>query len=457
MKKHFILGLSVFFRTCTKKFFSLLLFYYFGLSFIVAQNAIVGSGFSSGFGGGSCPTGNSNFKYLSATNFGSTYGLTTNANGTGNQYFRFGVDYSGTISQLTITPGTDVSISQNTKYTLNSSCTTSGAMYINVGSTSYNYVFRTQNAGTNPTGNFVIFEVQGTVRSVTGVSRNPTGSVPLATTTTVTATLDGALSTGQAVYLRYSTNNFATSTVVQMTGSGTTYTGTIPADPNGASSGTTVNYYTFTSGDANVASDGSNADLFTINANTNSGSNYSFVLPVKYTSFTAGEIKNTIFLKWVTAEEKDNAYFKVEHSVDGEVFRAIGEIKGAINSYTSKDYTFTDATPTTGINYYRIKDVDINGVVTTSKVVSAVYNTKVVGDKLSLSPNPAVNLVNVNFNAQAEGNATINVYDYSGRLLSSQLAHFTEGANNVNVDVVNLFSGVYIVRVNAEIQRFVKM
>jgi len=34
---------------------------------------------------------------------------------------------------------------------------------------------------------------------------------------TVTATLDGSLNTGQAVYLRYTTDAWVTSTVVQMT------------------------------------------------------------------------------------------------------------------------------------------------------------------------------------------------------------------------------------------------
>jgi hypothetical protein len=39
----------------------------FGMSFSAnSQNAIVGSGFSTGWGGGSCPTGSSNFTYFNA-------------------------------------------------------------------------------------------------------------------------------------------------------------------------------------------------------------------------------------------------------------------------------------------------------------------------------------------------------------------------------------------------------
>lgn len=244
---------------------------------LFGQNAIVGTGFSSGWGGAGCPTGNSNFTYLTA-GAGSSYIATLNANGTGNQYFRFGIDWSGTTAQRTITPGSDNNIFPSSTYTLNSSCTSNGAMYFNVGSTAYNYVFKTANAGTNPTGNFVVFEVQGAIRSVSAVTQAPlTSSVTAGSTVTVSAELNGALSAGQQVYLRYSTNSgFASSSVVSMTGSGTTYTGAIPSGVNTA--GTTVYYYVFTSGPSNVAIDGSNADLYTINFNNNGGTNYSYTV-----------------------------------------------------------------------------------------------------------------------------------------------------------------------------------
>jgi hypothetical protein len=272
-----------------------------------SQNAIVGTGFSSGWGGGSCPTGNGNFKYLAlVTGSGATgtYGVTTTANGTGDQFFRFGVDWSGTTAQLTRTIGSDDTVAPNTTYSLNTSCTTSGALKYNVPNASYNYVFKTLNAGTNPTGTFVFFEVQGAVRSVSSVSQSPVATnVGVGLPTTITANLDGALSSGQAVYLRYTTNNYTTSTVVQMTGSGATYTADIPGTANTA--GANVSYYVFTSGTSGVNTDGTNADLYTINLNNNGGSNYSYISgtivrnPITGTNpstsnpYSAGQIVNT--------------------------------------------------------------------------------------------------------------------------------------------------------------------
>jgi hypothetical protein len=193
------------------------------------------------------------------------------------QLFRFGIDFSGTTAQRTITIGSDITISPSQTYNLDANCTTNGAIRLNVASTAYNYIFKTLDAGTNPTGTFVVFEVQGTVRSVSSVTQTPiSAAVTPGSTVTITATLDGSLSPGQDVYLRYTTNNYTNSTVAKMTGSGTTYTANIPAGTNTA--GANVSYYVFTSGPSNVATNGSNSDLYTINLNNNGGPNYSYTV-----------------------------------------------------------------------------------------------------------------------------------------------------------------------------------
>ncbi|MFN4123736.1 MAG: hypothetical protein ACK4GL_10595, partial [Flavobacteriales bacterium] len=250
------------------------------------QNAIVGTGFSSGWGG-SCPsTGNGGFSFMSAS-AGGTWIVTRNANGTGNQFWRFGIDWGGTTHQRTQVIGSDVDAVPSTTYTLNPNCTNSGAIRYNVPNTSYNYVFKTLNAGTNPTGTWVFFEVQGDVRTANTVSQLPlAANVSPHAEVTVTANMSGIKSTGQEVYLRYTNNNYATSTVVQMNYIGTTATATIPASFNTA--GANISYYVFTSGPSNVATNGSNADLYTINLNNNGGPNYTYTVGTGWTTASAG-------------------------------------------------------------------------------------------------------------------------------------------------------------------------
>ena len=235
----------------------------------ISQNAIVGNGFSSGWGGSSCPTGNTNFTFFSA-GAGNSYIATLTSGATGIRNWRFGIDWSTTTAQRTNTIGSDITVSPSTQYSLNATCTTSGSLQYDVPSTSHNYIFKTADAGTNPSGAWTFFEVQGTVRTVSSASISPSTVAP-GLAVTVTANMSGTQTTGQNVYLRYSTaSDFSTSTVVSMAYSSSTATGTIPAAIN--TPGAIIYYYIFTSGPSNVASNGSNSDLFTINRLPASGS-----------------------------------------------------------------------------------------------------------------------------------------------------------------------------------------
>ncbi|GGD18553.1 hypothetical protein GCM10011343_06450 [Flavobacterium orientale] len=273
---------------------------------VFSQNAVVGTGFSSGWGGGSCPSGNTDFSFMGNSDNG-TFIRTTTANNTGHQYFRFGVDWSGTTKQLTITPGSDDAVSPNLTYNLNASCVVVGAMYVNVPNASYNYVFKTLDGGTDPTGRFVLFEVQGDIRTVTAVTQVPQVVLPT-TAVTITATTDGLFNPGQAAYLRYAVNDDWNNSVVQkMTfSSGTDYVATIPAMANG----TNIKYYVFTSGDGTVgsatgpAANGSDAPLRTINLNNNNYSNY------QYDSNVAGLFSAKVYLR--TVDWTATRYYNVD-------------------------------------------------------------------------------------------------------------------------------------------------
>ena len=150
----------------------------------------------------------------------------------------------------------------------------------------YNYVFKTR-AGGNPPSPLalIFFEVQGDIRTVSSVSQSQAnGDIFFGEDVSITASLNATLNAGQAVYLRYSTDNFNSSTVINMTGSGTSYTATIPSTINIA--GAEIDYYVFTSGtDASnnpLSISGSNSDFYTINSDNNTGSNYSYTVRSEY-------------------------------------------------------------------------------------------------------------------------------------------------------------------------------
>ena len=259
-----------------------------------AQNGIIGDGFSTGWSNPSNVTG------FDAGAGGSRI-KTLNPNGTGNRYFRMVKFWDDNNSEFGPFGCSDVDWSNKSgeKYENMPICT-NGAFYINCPNTTDNYVFKTPSG---PSDDFVYFRVQGAVRSVSSVSQVPlVSNVVVGQDVVVTANLDGAFSTGQAVYIRYSKDAFATSTVTEMSGSGTTYTATIPAAFNTANAN--VAYYVFTSGNGLTIS-GADADWFTINLNSNGGTNYNYTVSNTWTStvgatnwsnpasWSAGSVPNT--------------------------------------------------------------------------------------------------------------------------------------------------------------------
>ncbi len=110
-------------------------------------------------------------------------------------------------------------------------------------------------------------------------------------------------------------------------------------------------------------------------------------LPIELVDFSA-LLKNdrTVELSWQTASEKDNDYFTIERSVDGENWAAIQEIDGAGNSTSLLNYTTTDIVSEKGIFYYRLKQTDFDGAYTYSDIRAVVVDQSV--SEMSVFPNP---------------------------------------------------------------------
>jgi hypothetical protein len=88
---------------------------------------------------------------------------------------------------------------------------------------------------------------------------------------TVNVTVSNSLCPEENVYLRYTTDSWATSTVLPVTISGTTGSAVIPGQPDG----TTVSYYAFSSTLTGITG---NFDMLSIKINNNGGTNYSYLV-----------------------------------------------------------------------------------------------------------------------------------------------------------------------------------
>ncbi len=108
-------------------------------------------------------------------------------------------------------------------------------------------------------------------------------------------------------------------------------------------------------------------------------------LPVTLLYFTARQTGNQVALHWATASETDNDYFSIEKSRDGQQFNQAGRVAGAGTSLAKLTYGFNDDFPFGGASYYRLKQVDLNGMFTYSKTVKVSSD---ITSALRVYPNP---------------------------------------------------------------------
>ncbi len=111
------------------------------------------------------------------------------------------------------------------------------------------------------------------------------------------------------------------------------------------------------------------------------------LLPVQLVSFTANAVDKDVLLNWETKQETNNKEFSLLRSQDGENWYSIATLAGMGTSEVTSKYSFLDDDPFTGINYYRLKQIDFDGGSSLSSIVSIETNSK----GLKVFPNPVRN------------------------------------------------------------------
>ncbi|MFC0772261.1 beta strand repeat-containing protein [Terrimonas alba] len=137
-------------------------------------------------------------------------------------------------------------------------------------------------------------------------------------------------------------------------------------------------------------------------------------LPVVYANVKAYEKNKGVQVEWSNLTEKDVASYSVERSVNGSDFSSITTQLPASNQNDKADYSAFDATPNTGVNYYRIKAVEVSGKVVYSQVLSVSLGKS--GQALRLYPNPVTgNQVTISLSNVKNGQYSLRVLNTAGQ------------------------------------------
>ncbi|MEP6466445.1 MAG: DUF4331 family protein, partial [Parafilimonas sp.] len=162
------------------------------------------------------------------------------------------------------------------------------------------------------------------------------------------------------------------------------------------------------------------------------GKEYTGVLAVTFTNFTATGINNTSALKWEVANQVNNDHYEVEASTDANNYKSIGTVPSKGNASV---YQFIDNNPSLSkTNFYRIKEIDKDG----KYIYSAVKYVKFDASVISISPNPASTYIKINSSVE---NLQINIFDIAGRKVISQILN----SSSAQINIASLPKGVYTV------------
>jgi hypothetical protein len=139
------------------------------------------------------------------------------------------------------------------------------------------------------------------------------------------------------------------------------------------------------------------------------------VLPVRLTHFEANPYQGGALLSWTTAFEQNNKGFYIERSANGSDFATLGFVPAAGNGNSTlpTHYTYTDAKPPVGVQFYRLRQIDKDGAVAYSNVVSVNWNTRALRLPNPLPASFAVGL-------GSPGRYQLRMTDAAGRVVHQQ-------------------------------------
>jgi hypothetical protein len=137
-------------------------------------------------------------------------------------------------------------------------------------------------------------------------------------------------------------------------------------------------------------------------------------LPVKFVRMNAVPLDCKIKVSFETVQETDVDHFEIMHSTDGVKWIVIAK-EQPMDLPTGRKYVVIHEYPVKGNNYYRIKEVGINGEASYSSVANVHHDCNDLG-RIRVYPNPASNVV---YLEGTEAGQVYRVMDITGKQLLS--------------------------------------
>lgn len=170
------------------------------------------------------------------------------------------------------------------------------------------------------------------------------------------------------------------------------------------------------------------------------------LLPVELISLAARlNDSEMVEIEWATSSEIDNDYFLVERSSDGKSFQELAVVQGSGNTSEVAYYSTLDRAPDSGINYYRLKQVDFDGSESHSQIVHIDLKKN---HTIKTFPNPTTDQLNITIHGNSSKHGSLQIYNSIGQsIYQKQISGEDNGHLNV-VEVSDFKSGIYHLKIS---------
>jgi hypothetical protein len=165
-------------------------------------------------------------------------------------------------------------------------------------------------------------------------------------------------------------------------------------------------------------------------------------LPIELLSFSGAQQDAFVALKWETAAEINNDFMAIERSSDGINFREIGKVKGAGTTSEVQYYEFLDRQPLTGINYYRLRQVDFDGAFEYHKTIAVEMISRTTPPAIKIYPSIAANEVTIELGFIPQQKITYTIHSLLGQEVRSGI--FERETSYKTLPVGELPAGSYV-------------
>ena len=140
------------------------------------------------------------------------------------------------------------------------------------------------------------------------------------------------------------------------------------------------------------------------------------------------------------------SHYEISSSIDGSTFKTKGTVAAKGNNFATQ-YSFKDVDfNKSGTRYYRLKMVSNDASFSYSTIKTIKFSEIEIG-LINISPNPAVNTINITVNAETDENITLAITNMNGQKIRQRNIMLNKGINTISEDIQNLLKAGYIVSI----------